>query len=148
MSNRGMMLIGMLMLLWATATMARPNSVQLVVDRQWAGCKKPCVRFVAPNSAGATLMVMLDRDEQASGVWRRALYLNYRGFDFTPVQLDTLKRLLVRDGFPTETDMRFVRYLRTNWFRTNGRETTHCVVVYLPVPGMSEPKARSSPAAK
>jgi hypothetical protein len=110
---------------------ARPRSVRLDIDTTFTGL---AIRFAAPNWDSAYIMVRLGQDKLFQGRPRRALILEYQRLKLTPAVRDTLGKMLVRSGYPNESDMKFVRYLRRHWFRTVAESTTHYVPVFTKVP--------------
>lgn len=136
------MTVLVLMLVATTAVSAHPRSVQLRVDQEWSGCSVPAVRFHVPTWPPAELIIRLDGDEEVNGKIRRSVTMFYHGLDFDRLERDSLRRLLVQDGFPTETNMRFVRYLASHWFATSTDSTTHGEVVYILAPQGARPSMK------
>lgn len=111
----------------------RPHTVRLDIARSGAEYPTPTVEFSPRgNQEAAGLEVRLGEDKLVANGARRELYLVYRRIQPTDAQLKAMERLLARDGFPSETDMPFVRYVRRQKFTVmqagDGRRTVETFV--------------------
>ncbi len=76
-------------------------------------CDMPCVNFRLPRSQDGLIRVLFLPDSVVHGVRYNAFRLSITGMVMTAPQSGRLQRYLLRDGFPTTTDMPVVQWLQS-----------------------------------